>query len=204
MTSIRPPCGTGQKTGFERPKNRAPAKTWRSPHPQMTFLSLRCPVRCLPSMTITVPLPASLEQKMQPQSAKLHLAVGVFSAAEVTLGQGAEIAGLSQTDFMQELARRRIPLHYGQEEFAEDLQTIAELNEKLDHGHRQWHVTADCIAFHSQGMTSATNIWSCRHTACRSRRTPPCPCVVAQVDRSHCSSHDSQIGCRSRSWSRRD
>jgi predicted HTH domain antitoxin len=88
-------------------------------------------------MTFTVPLPASLEQKMEPQSAKLHLAVGAFSASEVTLGQGAEIAGLSQTEFMQELARRRIPLHYDRQDFAEDLQTIARLNEKLDHACRQ-------------------------------------------------------------------
>jgi len=74
---------------------------------------------------------------MQPQTAKLHLAVGAFSAAEVTLGQGAEIAGLSETDFMRELARRQIPLHYDRDEFAEDLQTIARLNEKLDHARHQ-------------------------------------------------------------------
>jgi len=88
-------------------------------------------------MTITVPLPAALEQTMPPSRAKLHLAIGAFAAEEVTLGQAAEIAGVSQAELMRELSRRRIPLHYDRNEFAEDLQTIAKLNEKLDHGRHQ-------------------------------------------------------------------
>jgi predicted HTH domain antitoxin len=81
-------------------------------------------------MTITVPLPIALERTMPPARAKLHLAIGAFAAEEVTLGQAAEIAGVSQTELMRELSRRRIPLHYDSEEFAEDLQTIARLNDR--------------------------------------------------------------------------
>jgi predicted HTH domain antitoxin len=84
-------------------------------------------------MTITVPLPLGLEKTMPPSRARLHLAIGAFAAEEVTLGQAAEIAGVSQQDLMRELSRRRIPLHYGHKEFAEDLQTIA----LLDHGRHQ-------------------------------------------------------------------
>lgn len=88
-------------------------------------------------MTLTMPLPALLEQKMGQRNAKLHFAVGAFAAEEITLGQAAEIADISQTEFMHELSRRRIPLHYEQEEFAEDLQSIAKLNAQLDHvGHQ--------------------------------------------------------------------
>jgi predicted HTH domain antitoxin len=79
-------------------------------------------------MTLTFQLPASLEQKMQPQKAKLHLAMGALAAEEVTLGQAADIAGISQTEMMGELARRRISLHYDEADFAEDLKTIATLN----------------------------------------------------------------------------
>ncbi len=79
-------------------------------------------------MTLTFPLPAFLEQKMQPQKAKLHLAVGAFAAEEVTLGQATAIAGISQTEMMGELARRRILLHYDEADFAEDLKTISALN----------------------------------------------------------------------------
>lgn len=88
-------------------------------------------------MNLTVPLPPILEKTMQPQNAKLHLAVGAFAAEEVTLGQGAEIAGISQADFMRELSKRRIPLHYDWQEFTEDLQTLVRLNEKLDHARHQ-------------------------------------------------------------------
>jgi len=79
-------------------------------------------------MTLTFQLPASLEQKMQPQKAKPHLAMGALTAEEVTLGQAADIAGISQTEMMGELARRRISLHYDEADFAEDLKTIATLN----------------------------------------------------------------------------
>ncbi|HAB15216.1 MAG TPA: hypothetical protein DCE44_02080 [Verrucomicrobiales bacterium] len=63
-------------------------------------------------MTITVSLPAALEQAMPSSRAKLHLAIGAFVAEEVTLGPAAEIAGVSQAELMRGLSRRRIPLHY--------------------------------------------------------------------------------------------
>lgn len=88
-------------------------------------------------MTLTLPLPITMERTLQPARAKLHLAVGAFVAEEVTLGQAADIAGISQTQMMHELSKKRIPLHYDQEEFAEDLQTIATLNRKLSHGGHQ-------------------------------------------------------------------
>jgi hypothetical protein len=52
--------------------------------------------------TLTISLPAILEQKMQPRNAKMHFSVGDFAAEEVTLGQAAMIAGISQTEFMRE------------------------------------------------------------------------------------------------------
>ncbi len=88
-------------------------------------------------MTITVPLPLALEQTMQPARAKLHLAIGAFAANEVTLGQAAEIAGVSQTELMRELSIRHIPLHYDRDDFADDLKGIATLSVKLDHGSHQ-------------------------------------------------------------------
>lgn len=79
-------------------------------------------------MTLTLPLPAALEKKMQPRDAKLHLAIGAFTAEEVTLGQAAEIAGVSQTDMMRELARRKISQHYDVDDFEQDLKTVAALS----------------------------------------------------------------------------
>ena len=51
----------------------------------------------------------------------LHLALGMFVSEAATLGQAAEVAGLTQTDFLRELGARRIPIHYGREELSEDL-----------------------------------------------------------------------------------
>ena len=69
-------------------------------------------------------LPAPVEARLSSESVALHLAIGLFVADEVTLGQAAEIAGLPQATFLKELGKRRIPIHYGAEELAEDLRTI--------------------------------------------------------------------------------
>jgi predicted HTH domain antitoxin len=69
-------------------------------------------------------LPDNLEARLSPQSTALHLAIGLFVSDESTLGQAAQVAGLSQTDFLRELGQRRIPIHYGGEELAADLQAV--------------------------------------------------------------------------------
>ncbi len=74
-----------------------------------------------------ITLPAPLERDLPPARAALHLAIGLFTAEEATLGQAAEAAGLSQAEFVRDLGRRRIPMHYGREEFAEDLATLDEI-----------------------------------------------------------------------------
>jgi len=74
-----------------------------------------------------ITLPAPLERGLAPARAALHLAIGLFTAEEATLGQSAEVAGLSQAEMVRELGRRRISVHYGREEFAEDLATLREI-----------------------------------------------------------------------------
>ena len=88
-------------------------------------------------MTVTVPMPLALEQTMPPARARLHFAIGAFVSEEVTLGQAAEMAGVSQTELMAILAKRRIPMHYGSDDFAEDMRTISALTAKSKHGHHQ-------------------------------------------------------------------
>jgi len=77
--------------------------------------------------TMQLTLPAPLEQRLTPRATALHLAVGLFVSEEATLGQAAEVAGLSQVDFLRELGRRHIPMHYGMEELAEDLKAVESL-----------------------------------------------------------------------------
>jgi predicted HTH domain antitoxin len=67
---------------------------------------------------MTITLPAELENRITPQEAALHLALGLFTDDKVTLGQAAAVAGISQAAFLQELGKRRIPVHYGAQKLA--------------------------------------------------------------------------------------
>ena len=73
---------------------------------------------------MNLPLPAEIETRLTPRDAALHLALGLFMDEQATLGQAAEIADMTQAEFLRELGRRRIPIHYGAAELAEDLKTV--------------------------------------------------------------------------------
>jgi predicted HTH domain antitoxin len=75
-------------------------------------------------------LPEHLEARLSPQATALHLAIGLFVAEEATLGQAAEVAGLRQADFLRELGRRHIPIHYGADELKEDLRAVEALAQR--------------------------------------------------------------------------
>ena len=79
------------------------------------------------SLGIELILPERLQGRFSPEATASHLAIGLFVAKAATLGQAAEVAGWSQADFLRELGRHRIPVHYGEEELAEDLRTVATL-----------------------------------------------------------------------------
>ncbi len=64
------------------------------------------------------------------EQALLDLAIGLFTDRRVTLGRGAQIARLTQSDFQRELGRRGIALHYDVEDFRADMLTLAERHEK--------------------------------------------------------------------------
>ena len=64
--------------------------------------------------------------ELTPQEARIDLAVGLYADRRATLGQAARIAGVSQPEFMRELARRRVPMNYDVAEFEADLHTLRE------------------------------------------------------------------------------
>jgi predicted HTH domain antitoxin len=71
-------------------------------------------------------LPDSIEHRLTPENAALHLALGLFLDQTVTLGQGAAIAGLSQSAFLQELGKRRIAVHYDEQDALADAATVSQ------------------------------------------------------------------------------
>jgi predicted HTH domain antitoxin len=53
-----------------------------------------------------------------------ELAVALFREERLTLGQASRLAEMSQGAFQSLLADRQISIHYGIEEFREDLRTV--------------------------------------------------------------------------------
>ena len=58
---------------------------------------------------------------------RLLLALFLFQEEIFTLGQASKFAGLHIIQFQRELAKRKIPLHYGNEEYRQDMETIAKI-----------------------------------------------------------------------------
>ena len=73
---------------------------------------------------MNITLPDELEGRISSADAALHLAIGLFSDDKITLGQAAAIAGLPQGVLLQELGKRKIPVHYGLPELDEDIATV--------------------------------------------------------------------------------
>jgi predicted HTH domain antitoxin len=65
--------------------------------------------------------------RMTPERLKLEAAVGLYASEDVTLGQAAAIAGVSQSEFLHALGRHGICMHYDLPEFESDLQTLEKL-----------------------------------------------------------------------------
>jgi predicted HTH domain antitoxin len=56
-----------------------------------------------------------------------ELAVALFQTERLTLAQAARLAEMDRIAFQHLLASRKIPLHYGSEDFEEDLGTLRSL-----------------------------------------------------------------------------
>ena len=57
----------------------------------------------------------------------LKVALLLFQEERLTLGQASKLAGVHLFEFQKELAKREIPVHYNEEDFERDLQTIAKM-----------------------------------------------------------------------------
>jgi predicted HTH domain antitoxin len=55
---------------------------------------------------------------------KQELALTLFQQDRLTLAQASRLAGINQLAFQALLADRQIPIHYGVEEFREDVRTL--------------------------------------------------------------------------------
>jgi predicted HTH domain antitoxin len=58
-----------------------------------------------------------------------EMAILLFQKEKLTLGQASKLAKMSQLQFQHLLASRDVPIHYGIEDFEQDLKTLREMDD---------------------------------------------------------------------------
>lgn len=78
-------------------------------------------------MIVEIPDKIIAQSGLSAKEILLKVAVVLFQEEKLTLGQASKLAGLHQFEFQKELAARNISIHYNEEDFERDLQTIAKI-----------------------------------------------------------------------------
>jgi predicted HTH domain antitoxin len=76
---------------------------------------------------VTIELPDIDSLRLTPVEARLELAVGLYAGRRITLGHGAKVAGVSHTQFMREVGRRGISIHYTADDALYDVAMVDKL-----------------------------------------------------------------------------
>ena len=72
-------------------------------------------------MPVTIPDSVLAAAHLTEPELRRELAVALFREERLTLGQACRLADMNQFSFVSILADREIPVHYGIQEFREDL-----------------------------------------------------------------------------------
>ncbi len=81
-------------------------------------------------MELVIPNEIVKATHMSPEELRVEIAVMLFQKEWLTFGQASRFAEISQREFMKLLGSRKIPLHYGVEDFEHDLRTLEEQRRK--------------------------------------------------------------------------
>ncbi len=76
-------------------------------------------------MIVEIPDQIIKQSGLSAEEILLKIALVLFQEEKVTLRQASRLAGLHQYEFQKELTARNIPVHYGEEDYQRDLQTIS-------------------------------------------------------------------------------
>jgi len=81
------------------------------------------------SSTVIIEIPREILHvtRMTPEELRRELAVSLFQQGKLSFGKARELAGMTVWAFQQLLGSREIPVHYGVEDYEEDLTTLREL-----------------------------------------------------------------------------
>lgn len=80
-------------------------------------------------MSVTIPDDILQASRMNEEEMKREIAVFLFREERLTLAQASSFVGMSRSEFQHLLASRKIPVHYGEEELEEDVETMKELDQ---------------------------------------------------------------------------
>jgi len=82
-------------------------------------------------MPLTIPDEILVAAHIAELELKRELALALFQQERLTLGRASSLAGMSPREFQRLLANRRIPIHYGVEDFEQDLRTLRQMGPSL-------------------------------------------------------------------------
>ena len=78
-------------------------------------------------MNLTIPDERLQGLSVSERDVLVDVAIGCYKRDAVSLGRAAAIAGVSSPEFLDELARRRIPLNYDVDDLHRDAATLNDL-----------------------------------------------------------------------------
>jgi len=83
--------------------------------------------KLMATVSIEIPDEVMHAARMTPEDLKRELAIHLFREGKLSFGKARELAGLNVWEFQNLLGSRNIPLHYGVEEYEDDLRTLKEM-----------------------------------------------------------------------------
>ncbi len=78
-------------------------------------------------MSVVVPNEILTTARMSEAEMRQEIAIMLFQRDKLTLAQASRFAGMHRVAFQHLLASRQISLHYGVEDFEQDLQTLRDM-----------------------------------------------------------------------------
>lgn len=65
--------------------------------------------------------------QVSPERLRLEAAIGLYASGDMSLGQAAAVAAISQSEFLQALGRHGVSVNYDVAEFEADMRTLEKL-----------------------------------------------------------------------------
>ena len=78
-------------------------------------------------MTITIPDSVLESARMSESELRQEIALLLYEKEKITLAQASRLAGVDRLKFQHLLASRGLYIHYGVEDFEQDLETLGRL-----------------------------------------------------------------------------